>query len=117
MKPVPIVYVTDMDRSLDWYRRAVPDAEVVSTSPYWSELRTAGGSFALHIIEAVAPGTQLGLAFAAERRLEEIVADWEAGGIAPTRGISDEAFGRSVTVTDPDGLAIQVNEHEADLYP
>lgn len=117
MRPVPIVYVTHMETSLGWYRRAVPDAELVSTSPYWSELRSGGSSFALHIAESVTPGTQVGLAFTAQRRLEDIVADWTAGGISPTRDIADEAFGRSVVITDPDGLTIQVNEHQTDLYP
>lgn len=117
MKPVAIVYVTEMDRSLDWYRRAVPAADVVSTSPYWSELESDGGTFALHAATDVVAGSQLGLAFTADRRLEDIVADWDAAGISPTRGIADEAFGRSVVVSDPDGLAIQVNEHAAEFYP
>lgn len=117
MRPMPIVYVTNMDASLAWYRRAVPGADVVSTSPYWSELRSDGASFALHITDGVTPGTQLGLAFTATRPLETVVADWKAGGIVPSRGIADEAFGRSVVITDPDGLSIQINEHEAELYP
>lgn len=117
MRPMPIVYVTDMETSLGWYRRAVPDAEVVSTSPYWSELRAGGSPFALHIAETVTPGTQVGLAFTAQRSLEDILADWRAGDISPTRDIADEAFGRSVVITDPDGLTIQINEHETSLYP
>jgi hypothetical protein len=28
------------------------------------------------------------------------------------RGIADEAFGRSIVLRDPNGLAIQVNAHE-----
>jgi hypothetical protein len=28
----------------------------------------------------------------------------------------DEAFGRSLVVTDPDGLEIQINEHDHELY-
>jgi hypothetical protein len=32
--------------------------------------------------------------------------------ITPARGIADEAFGRSLVIKDPNGLAIQVNEHE-----
>jgi len=117
MKPVTIIYVTDMERSLDWYRRVVPGIAVVSSSPYWSELTAAGGTFALHASERVERGSQLGLAFSTDRPLEEIVAHWENAGIEPTRDITDEAFGRSAVVTDPDGLAIQVNEHAPDLYP
>lgn len=111
MKPVSIIYVTDMERSFDWYRRAVPGAAVVSRSPYWAELAADGGTFALHAAADLERGTQLGLAFAADRPLESIVAAWRAMGIEPTREIADEPFGRSVVISDPDGLLIQVNEH------
>jgi catechol 2,3-dioxygenase-like lactoylglutathione lyase family enzyme len=114
---MPIVYVTNMEASLTWYQQAVPGADLVSSSPYWSELRSEGASLALHVADAVTPGTQLGLAFTADRPLETIVEEWEAGGISPSRGIADEAFGRSVVISDPDGLSIQINEHEPELYP
>jgi hypothetical protein len=32
------------------------------------------------------------------------------------RGIADEAFGRSIVLQDPNGLQIQVNEHDRELY-
>ena len=35
----------------------------------------------------------------------------------PYRGIADEAFGRSLIVADPNGLKIQVNEHDRTLTP
>jgi len=28
----------------------------------------------------------------------------------------DEAFGRSLGATDPDGVRVQVNEHDRELY-
>jgi hypothetical protein len=31
-------------------------------------------------------------------------------------GIVDENFGRLLRVTDPDGMVIQVNEHDPELY-
>ena len=118
MKLVPIVYVTDMDRSLAWYRTLLPEAEPVSTSPYWSELSLGDtASLALHGTERIEPGNQVELSLAAAGPLEQLVADLGAAGIAPHRGIADEAFGRSVLFADPDGLVIQVNEHDAELYP
>jgi hypothetical protein len=32
--------------------------------------------------------------------------------VPPHRGIADETFGRSLIVRDPNGLQIQVNEHD-----
>jgi catechol 2,3-dioxygenase-like lactoylglutathione lyase family enzyme len=118
MKLVPIVYVTDMERSLAWYRTVLPEAELVSTSPYWSELSLGdAASLALHGAERIEPGNQVGLSLAATEPLEQLVAGLAAANIAPHRGIADEAFGRSVLFADPDGLVIQVNEHDAELYP
>lgn len=117
MKPVPIVYVTDMDRSFAWYRALLPRAAVISASPAWTELSCDGVPLALHGAASVTPGTQVGLAFEASRPLEELVDGLAAAGIVPARGISDEVFGRSLLLQDPDGLKIQVNEHDPQHYP
>ena len=47
----------------------------------------------------------------AEQPLEAV-----AGLAPPARGIADEAFGRSLILEDPNGLQIQVNEHDRELY-
>lgn len=39
-----------------------------------------------------------------------------AGGAWSVGSIIDEAFGRSLTILDPDGLPIQINEHDEELY-
>jgi catechol 2,3-dioxygenase-like lactoylglutathione lyase family enzyme len=111
VKPVTIVMVTDMDRSLDWYRRLLPEAVLVASSGYWSELSFGEASLALHIAGAVEPGSQVALALTAEESLEGLAAELAERGIDVSRDIRDEAFGRSLAVTDPDGLSIQVNEH------
>ncbi len=117
MKPVPIVYVTNMHRSLEWYRAVLTSAELVSTSPWWSELSAAGTSLALHFTERITPGDQVGLSLAADRPLEAVLDALDEAGIEPARGIADEAFGRSLVLEDPDGLMIQVNEHDPEHYP
>ena len=111
MKPVTIVYVTDMEASLAYYRKLLPQAELVSQSPYWSELALEGASVALHITDGVESGSQLGLSLTADAPLEEIENRLEGLGIPIERGIADEAFGRSMIIRDRDGLAIQINEH------
>ena len=112
MRPVPIVYVTDMDRSLAWYRALLPAAEQVSTSPWWSELSIGGAALALHAAESLEPGGHVGLAFEASEPLEAVVAALATAGIDPARAICDEPFGRSLVIEDPDGLKIQINEHD-----
>ena len=117
MRPVTIVYVTDMEASLTFYRMLLPHAELVSQSPYWSELAFDGASIALHITDDVERGTQLGLALSADSPLEEIENRLRSRGITLDRGIADEAFGRSMMIRDLDGLAIQINEHDSERYP
>jgi catechol-2,3-dioxygenase len=67
---------------------------------------------ALHRAADLGDGTRCELSLVVDRSLEEIVARLEAAGVAIERGISDEAFGRSILLRDPDGTALQVNEHE-----
>lgn len=118
MKLVTIVYVTDMDRSLAWYRALLPGAELVSSSPFWSELSLGlAGSLALHATEATAQGSQLGLALTADRPLEAIRDAVRERDVLVVRDIQDEPFGRSFVIADPDGLPIQINEHDPQRYP
>ena len=118
MRLVTIVYVTHMDRSLGWYRRLLPSAGLVSSSPYWSELSIGdGASLALHGADDVAAGTQLGVALTADRPLEEVRNSLVAKEVEIARDIAPEPFGRSLVIRDPDGLAIQINEHDPERYP
>jgi len=50
------------------------------------------------------------------RLLEDVLARLHAAGYRDAH-IIDEAFGRSLRVTDPDGVAVQVNESDPQLYP
>jgi catechol 2,3-dioxygenase-like lactoylglutathione lyase family enzyme len=112
-----IIYVTDMERSLAWYRTLLPEAELVSTSPYWSELSFGPASVALHVAAEVAPGTQLGFGLEADKPLEDIRSALTARDVEVSKDIGDEPFGRSMVIRDPDGLAIQINEHDPAKYP
>jgi catechol 2,3-dioxygenase-like lactoylglutathione lyase family enzyme len=101
---MPIVYVQDMDASLTFYEGL--GFERKSRSEMWSELRAGDGAvLALHKAEA---GRRVELALVAEESLEQVT-----GRITPTRGIADETFGRSLVIRDPNGLTIQVNEHDS----
>jgi uncharacterized glyoxalase superfamily protein PhnB len=66
----------------------------------------------------VSPGGGLAveLAFEAEEPLEDVVARLRAAGFEPVTAIVDESYGRSFRVRDPEGLSIQVNEHDRALH-
>jgi hypothetical protein len=115
MKLMPIVYVTEMQRSLDFYRVFCDGVE--SQSGMWSELTMGDAHLALHHVDQLPQQSRIELAFLATERLEEVVAHLKAAGIALEREITDEAFGRSIRVLDPDGLPIQINEHDSEFYP
>jgi hypothetical protein len=106
----PIVYVTDMERSVRWYSALLqidPDVE----GSHWTSFRVGGSHLALHLTDDVRASGNVELSLVATEPLESLAARFEVVG-----GIVDEAFGRSVMTGDPDGLQIQVNEHDPDLY-
>lgn len=112
---MPIVYVTDMARALAFYTAV--GATLVKEGQVWSEMRLGKAEFALHGTEPGEYGRQrLGIALTAHRPLEEIVAQLRTAGVLVENEIADEAFGRSLLIHDPDGLPLQINEHDPDLY-
>jgi len=112
MKLMPLVYVTDMDRAINFYTKLLPASSVVTTSPYWTELNVGGASLALHVIETIDhAGDGVAISFDAATTLEQLLTLLDEAGISPSGEICSQPFGRSVTVQDPDGLVIQINEH------
>lgn len=135
MQPMPIRYVRDVPGAQRFYEALGLRVGFAGPAPRrggtrWVELvGAAGATMALHYVEApddsaAAPAgpeeeadvaaargaPTLALAFHAHEPLEEVVARLRAVGYAPTTEIVDETFGRSFTVSDPEGLTIQVNE-------
>lgn len=112
MKLIPLVYVTDMDRSVAFYTKLLPAAKIVTSSPAWTELLVGDATLALHISGSVDhAGDGMGLGLDAPTKLEDVVAQLSEAGIAPSGEICAQPFGRSVSVEDPDGLLIQINEY------
>jgi catechol 2,3-dioxygenase-like lactoylglutathione lyase family enzyme len=108
---MPIVYVRDMDESVAFYERLGFEVDVQSRSQVWTELKAGEGAvLALHTAEESKAG-RVELSMVAEQPLERF-----ADVSALARGIADEAFGRSIVLLDPNGLQIQVNEHDRELY-
>lgn len=105
MQVQAIVYVTDMDRSIEWYSTLL-GASPSMASEHWTTFEVGGAVVALHASGEVLAAGNVALSLVAPAPLEDAasVVDGEAT-------IVDQPFGRSFTVTDPDGLLIQVNEH------
>jgi hypothetical protein len=55
------------------------------------------------------------LSFEADEPLEDVAERLAAAGFEPA-AIVDENFGRSLRVADPDGVLVQINEHDRELY-
>jgi hypothetical protein len=118
MKVMPIRYVTDIGASQRFYAVLGLDPDLASRSGNWSELVANGGILALHSqrqAAAASESSMLELCFVIEEPLETLAARLEGEGIDHS-GIVDENFGRLLRVTDPDGMVIQINEHDPELY-
>jgi len=110
MKLQPIVYTTGMEAAVDWYRRML-GSEPAYASDVWTAFAVGDAALGIHRVEEVPAGSKVELSLIATQPLEEVIARLEASAVEITRGIQDETFGRSLVVTDPDGTAIQINEH------
>ena len=108
---MPIIYVREMDESVAFYEQLGFEVDLQSRSHGWTELKAGEGAvLALHIAEEGKAG-RVELSMVAKQPLERLA---EVSALA--RGIADEAFGRSIVLQDPNGLQIQVNEHDRELY-
>jgi hypothetical protein len=97
-----------MGRSTDWFATLLaiePDIR----SEHWTAFSVAGGHLALHLTEEARGSGDVGLSLVVDEALEAV-----ATRVEPTEAITEQPFGRSFTVADPDGTVIQVNEHHAD---
>lgn len=114
MRVMPIRYCADIEVSTRFYRAlglALGDA---TRTGGWVELPAAAGALALHRAPAPEAG-ECELAFEADEPLEAVADRLRAAGFA-TGPVLDESFGRSMRVRDPDGVRVQVNEHDRTLY-
>jgi catechol 2,3-dioxygenase-like lactoylglutathione lyase family enzyme len=112
---MPIRYTTDVAALVDFYGAIGLEVDSSSRSGAWVELPAASGMLALHRVDTPAEAGACELSFEADEPLEKIVERLRAAGFEP-EPILDEAFGRSIRVVDPDGVWVQVNENDRELY-
>ncbi|MGH3679973.1 MAG: VOC family protein [Natronosporangium sp.] len=120
MTPIPIRYVQDMEAARRFYQALGLRFGFAERPPrrgptQWVELHGGEGMLALHHAGPAPGGPPLELAFSAGEPLEAVVERLRAAGFEPATAIVDESYGRSFTVIDPEGLRVQVNEHDREL--
>ncbi len=121
MRVMAIRYVRDVDSARRFYQTLGLTLEFASRRPrrggpsVWTELAGSGGAnLALHQWdEERDSGVQL--SFQADEPLERVADRLRRSGYELATEIVDEAFGRSFTIRDPEGLLIQINENDYDL--
>jgi lactoylglutathione lyase len=109
-----IVYVSDMQRSIHFYRDQLGFPAKLET-PEWTELHTGRTTLALHI---AAPGERPNKILPGDAHigievldLDKFYQEKKAKGVPFRMPPTMQEFGRKMAVmTDPDGLAISVTE-------
>ena len=114
LEPVAVLFVRDMRASLSFCRTLGLRLHARSRNGRWAELDAVNGRMALHAAES--EGEQrIELSFESHGPLEPIAQRLSAAGFK-VEDIVDEGFGRSLCVRDPNGLPIQLNELDPDMY-
>lgn len=121
MKPMPIRYVHDMDAARAFYEALGLTLHAAQRAPksggptHWMELAGSSGTMALHFVPPESKSSEIELAFDSDEPLEDVIERLRDAGFEPATEISDEAHGRSFTARDPEGLLMQINEHDHGL--
>lgn len=114
MRVMPIRYSSDVMAMTRFYEVLGLQVGSVSRPGGWIELPAEGGMLAIHHASGEDAG-RCELAFEVNERLEDIAARLQAAGFEPGPPI-DEGFGQSLRVQDPDGVWVQINLYDRELY-
>lgn len=111
MRLQPIVYTTDPAVAVDWYA-TVLGIKPSYQSDVWTSFETDGATLGIHRVDSLPDRGRVELSLVTAEPLEAVELRLADHGIEPSRGIADEAFGRSLLLEDPDGTPLQINQHE-----
>lgn len=115
---MPVVYVRQIAFVLPFYHALGFHFAAGDRAGEWVELRLGSAILMLHRSEhpsSEAPRS-IELSFVSAEPLESVLARLAAAGFPTEQPIIDESFGRYVKVPAPDGLMLQINEHDRSLY-
>lgn len=116
---MPIVWVSDIRRSIEFYGHLGFELVMQSRSGRWAELEVGGAMLAVHRADparlASANTERTLIALITMEPLPQLKERLAERGIVVERDITDETFGRSLLVRDPDGLGISITEKDLEL--
>ena len=118
MRVMPIRYTDDIAASAGFLRALGLDDGSRSRGGGWAEMLAGGGAVGPHVAAEAEEPRRAGdteLSFVTDEPLEEVRHRLLRAGFGDAH-IIDESFGRSLRVTDPDGVLVQVDEHDTALY-
>ncbi|MEW2066490.1 VOC family protein [Streptomyces sp. NPDC007346] len=107
---LPIRYVADIEASRTFYTGLGLVFRPEESVAVWARLDAGAGAVGLHDA-AVSKGRPAGtveLGFSTDEKLEDVADRLTAAGYAYE--LVEEDFGRSLRVTDPDGVVVQIQE-------
>jgi catechol 2,3-dioxygenase-like lactoylglutathione lyase family enzyme len=111
MRVMPIRYSSDVEAMTRFYEALGLRVGSVSRPGGWVEMPSDEGMLALHQGDV----GRCELAFETDELLEDVAERLRAAGYEPGPVI-DEGFGRSLRVPDPDGVPVQINAYDRELY-
>lgn len=107
----PIRFTEKLDEMQAFFEVLGFKPYVVSERPGWVEMRGGVSILALHS----ADHERSDIAFDTDEHLEDLQHRLQDAGYIDA-AIVDEAYGRTLTVTDPQGTVVYVNERMQDTY-
>ncbi|WP_033401137.1 VOC family protein [Actinokineospora enzanensis] len=114
MRVMPIRYSSDVAASTRFYQAVGLRVGPASRPGGWVEMPADSGMLAIHRGPAEDVG-RCELAFEADEPLENVVERLRVAGFEPSE-IMDERFGHYLRVQDPDGVWVQINRYDRELY-
>ena len=119
MRVRPIHFVPDVDEAMRFYEALGLKVQTRARTGYWVELTASGGELALHDASTAADGQGrdgMLVNFIVEEPLEALERRLRAAGFPPQGTVVDQEWGRSLFVRAPDGMVIQIDEQDPELY-
>ncbi|GAA3150394.1 hypothetical protein GCM10010530_82080 [Kribbella aluminosa] len=113
----PLRFTDDVDAMRAFLEGLGLRSRIESERGGWVDMQAGRGMVALHDAASSSTGGQAGqtsLTFEAEK-LDELVERLEQAGFGDA-SVFDEAYGRVLSVTGPDGAVIWVDERSEDMY-
>jgi catechol 2,3-dioxygenase-like lactoylglutathione lyase family enzyme len=119
MRLRPIHFVPDVAAAVRFYEALGLTVDGKARSGHWIEMSASAGELGLHDAAVADDGKGrqgVALSFVADEPLEEVERRLRRAGFAPEGTIVDQAWGRSLSVRAPDGMVVQIDEQDRELY-